>query len=136
MTSNARRPADVTRRRIALGTLALLWAASPLWPRAIVEAELVPPGFSEKGIEAARGAEEHRGLAVAYDRQAEDLRASAKAHRDKQRAYEQPPYSSAEPEMARHCGLFADCLEAAAKEALALSEAHLRMAAEAGKEAR
>lgn len=137
MNLNARRGTDrvSTMIRIALG-MALLWGAFPLWERAIVKAEPVPPGFSEKGIETARRPEEHRGIAEAYDRQAEDLRASAKSHRDKQRLYEQPPYESEEPEMSRHCGLFAQYLEAAASEALALSEAHLRMAAEAGKEAR
>jgi hypothetical protein len=52
-----------------------------------------------------------------------------------QRAYEQPAYRNAEPGMSRHCELFAQFLEAAAREARALAEAHLRMAAQAGKEA-
>ena len=133
---NARHAADRISALIGVGiAMASIWGTVLLFEPPVLGAGLVPPGLSEKGIEMARTREEHWGIAEAYDRQADDLRARAASHRDMPRAYEQPAYRTAEPEMSRHCELFAQFLEAAAREARALSEGHLRMAAEAGKEA-
>lgn len=136
VTLNARRATDRVGAMIRVGVgMAVIWGMVLSSERPIFGAGLVPPGLSEKGIETARTREEHWGIAEAYDRQADDLRARAASHRDMQRAYEQPAYRNAEPGMSRHCELFAQFLEAAAREARALAEAHLRMAAQAGKEA-
>jgi hypothetical protein len=98
--------------------------------------EPLPPGLSAEAIKSATTPEQHRAIADAYAKEAEDLRAKALAHRHMDSSYNEPGYLSQKLGFPRHCRALTQAYESAAKEADGLAKAHRAMADKAAKKSK
>jgi hypothetical protein len=93
----------------------------------------LPPGLTADAIKTATTTDQHRAIAGAYAKEAEDLRAKAMAHRHMDSAYGEPGYLSQKLGLPRHCRALTQAYDTAAKEADGLAQAHRAMADKAAK---
>jgi hypothetical protein len=91
-------------------------------------ADMLPPGLTAEAIASAKTPEQHRAIADAYAKEADELRAQALAHRHMDSSYNEAPYRSSKLGLPRHCRALTLAYEAAAKDADALAKAHREMA--------
>lgn len=97
----------------------------------------LPPGISAEAIKSATTPEQHRAIADAYTKEAEDLRAKALAHRYVDSTYNDPRFRFPRKlGLARYCRARIQTYEAAAKEADGLATGHRAMADEAAKKSK
>ncbi len=102
----------------------------------LATAESLPPGVTAESIQTATTPEQHRAIADAYAKEAEDLRAKALAHRHMDSSYNEPGYLSSKLGFPRHCRALTQAYETAAKEADGLAQAHRAMADKAARKAK
>jgi hypothetical protein len=99
-------------------------------------AQSLPPGLTAEAVQSATTPEQHRAIADAYAKEAENLRANALAHRHMDSRYNEPGYLSSKLGFPRHCRALTQTYEAAAKEADTLAKAHQAMADAAARKAK
>lgn len=121
--------------RIAVGMVTACAVIGLLAPR-LATAEPLPPGLTAEAVQSATTPEQHRAIADAYAKEAEELGAKALAHRHMDSYYNEPGYRSSKLGFPRHCRALTQAYEAAAKEADGLAKAHQAMADEAARKAR
>jgi hypothetical protein len=121
--------------RIAIGIVTTC-AVIALFAPGVAKAESLPPGLTAEAVQSATTPEQHRAIADAYAKEAEDLRAKALAHRHMDSSYNEPGYLSSKLGFPRHCRALTQTYETAAKEADGLAQAHRTMADEAARKAK
>lgn len=121
--------------RIATGMITACAVIALLVPR-LATAEPLPPGLTAGAVQSATTPEQHRAIADAYAKEAEDLRAKALAHRHMDSSYNEPGYLSSKLGFPRHCRALTQTYETAAKEADGLAKAHQAMADKAARKAK
>ncbi len=108
--------------------LALLTMPAVITPGISAAEEGMSPGM----ISSAKNADDHLKLAADYEKQATELRAEAKKHREMAEMYvKNPSYLNLKAGFDQHCRAIAKSFEAAAAEAEKLAKAHRQMAAKA-----
>lgn len=91
-------------------------------------ADSLPAGLTAETIASAKTPDDHRAIADAYAKEAEQLRGQAMAHRHMDSRYDEPGYRSSKLGFPRHCRALTQSYEAAAEEADALAKDHREMA--------
>lgn len=93
-----------------------------------VGADQAAPSSMEQKILGAKSKTDHKELAAWYEKEAKTLQTAALAHKEMAKAYDSVGYLVGEHYFVRHCKALAQNFEGAAKENLALAEAHRRLA--------
>ena len=121
--------------RITGGIVAACGVIALLAP-GLTMAQSLPPGMTAEAVQTASTPAQHRAIADAYAKEAENLRANALAHRHMDSSYNEPGYLSSKLGFPRHCRTLTQTYEAAAKEADTLAKAHQAMADAAARKAK
>lgn len=121
--------------RIVVG-MVLTWAVLALLAPALATADPLAPGLTAEAVQSAATPEQHRAIAEAYAKEAEDLRTKALGHRHMDSSYNEPGYRSSKLGFPRHCRALTQAYETAAKEADGLAHAHRAMADEVARKAK
>jgi hypothetical protein len=117
-----------------IGTVVTSLAIVLLAP-AVVRGGSLPPESMTAAVASDATPEQHRALAEAYTREAEQSRAKALAHRQMDSWYGEPGYLSAKLGFPRHCRRLTRSYEVAARRAEHLARVHGAMAETAARDA-